>query len=394
MGFIKAFTGSLGGTFADQWKDFYTPRADVPATAALFQAVPQSQNNGRGENYKGNENIISDGSKIVVPEGTALITVQDGQITGIVAEPGGFEFRSNDPNSQSMFAGDGVFGQVIKSTWEKVKFGGQPGSQQLAFYVNLKEIPNNKFGTQGKIRFFDSYLNAQVAIIARGAYSLKITDPLLFVKNIVPVQYLQPNAPVFDFADMNNETGNQLFNEVVNSLQDALSNYSKGKENSIINIQSDQLGFAKSLSEVIENNYQWKATRGLEIVKVAMNEIDYDEKTQELVERVAEADAFTGSRGNTFMQMSAARGIEAAGQNGGGANMAFMGMGMNAAGNMMGALQQQPTTPAQQAAPAQPVQAAPAEDPMTILTEKKKLLDAGLITQEDYDALKAKILGI
>lgn len=25
MGFIQAFKGSLGGTFADQWKDFYGP---------------------------------------------------------------------------------------------------------------------------------------------------------------------------------------------------------------------------------------------------------------------------------------------------------------------------------------------------------------------------------
>ena len=82
MGFIKAFTGAISSTFADQWKDYYVPLADVPSTAAVFQAVPQSQNNGRGENYKGNENIISNGSKIVVPEGTALITLQDGSITG------------------------------------------------------------------------------------------------------------------------------------------------------------------------------------------------------------------------------------------------------------------------------------------------------------------------
>lgn len=39
MGFIKAFTGAFSGTFADQWQDFYMPRQDVPATAALFQAV-------------------------------------------------------------------------------------------------------------------------------------------------------------------------------------------------------------------------------------------------------------------------------------------------------------------------------------------------------------------
>ena len=128
MGFIKAFTGALSGTFADQWKDYYVPRGDVPATAALFQAVPSGTNNGRGENTKGNINIISNGSKIVVPEGTALITLQDGAITGFIAEPGGFEFRSDDPNSKSMFAGDGIIGQLAKSTWDKVKFGGQPGS--------------------------------------------------------------------------------------------------------------------------------------------------------------------------------------------------------------------------------------------------------------------------
>ena len=88
MGFIKAFTGAFSGTFADQWQDFYMPRQDVPATAALFQAVPKGQNAGRGENTKGSENIISNGSKIVVPEGTALITIQDGAITGMIAEPG------------------------------------------------------------------------------------------------------------------------------------------------------------------------------------------------------------------------------------------------------------------------------------------------------------------
>ena len=65
MGFIKAFSGALGGTFADQWKDFYVPRSDVSATAAVFQAVAQGTNANRGENYKGSENIISDGSKII-----------------------------------------------------------------------------------------------------------------------------------------------------------------------------------------------------------------------------------------------------------------------------------------------------------------------------------------
>ncbi len=396
MGFIKAFSGALGGTFADQWKDFYMPRANVSSTAGLFQAVPQSQNNGRGENYKGNENIITNGSKIIVPEGTALITVQDGAITGCIAEPGGFEFRSDDPNSQSMFAGDGIFGQTLKSTWEKVKFGGQPGSQQLAFYVNLKEIPNNKFGTQSEIYWDDAFFGTQVGAVTRGTYTLKIVDPLLFVKNFVPTKYLQPGAPVFDFADMDNDAGNQLFNEVVGTLSAAFSNYTNdpSKGNRISKIQADQIGFAQAMAQAVEDAYQWKSDRGLEIVKTAILAIEYDEDTKKLMKDVKAADALSGARGNAFMQQAAARGIQAAGENGGGSGMAFMGMGMNAAGNMMGAMQQQPTESSYQPAFGQQQPTKEEQDPMTVLSEKKKLLDAGLISQEDYDKLKAQILGL
>lgn len=405
MGFIKAFSGALGGTFADQWKDFYVPRAGVPGTAAVFQAVPQSQNNGRGENYKGNENIISNGSKIVVPEGTALITLQDGQITGLIAEPGGFEFRSDDPNSQSMFAGDGIFGQTIKSTWDKVKFGGQPGSQQLAFYINLKEIPNNKFGTQSEIYWDDAFFGTQVGAVTRGTYTLKIVDPLLFVKNFVPAKYLQPNAPVFDFADMDNDAGSQLFNEVVGSLSAAFSNYTNdpSKGNRMSKIQGDQIGFAQSLSAAVEEGYQWKSDRGLEIVKTAILAIEYDEDTKELMKDVKKADALSGARGNSFMQQAAARGMQAAGENGGGAGMAFMGMGVNAAGGMMGAMQQpnngstyQPAFGGQQqvAQPQAETNVQTAEDPTEKLLNAKKLLDAGAISQEDYDKIKAQTLGL
>lgn len=379
------------------------PRQDVPATAALFQAVPSAQNNGRGENYKGSENIISNGSKIIVPEGTALITIQDGQITGFIAEAGGFEFRSDDPNSQSMFAGDGIFGQTIKSTWEKVKFGGQPGSQQLAFYVNLKEIPNNRFGTQSEIYWDDAFFGTQVGAVTRGTYTLRIVDPLLFVKNFVPAMYLQPNAPVFDFADMDNDAGAQLFNEVVGSLSAAFSNYTNdpSRGNRISKIQGDQIGVAQSLSNAVEEAYQWKSARGLEIVKTAILAIEYDEDTKELMKDVKKADALSGARGNSFMQQAVARGIQASGENGGGSGMAFMGMGMQAASGMMGSMQQGNNPSSYQPAFGQQIQQQQpsqgeqnTQDSTAKLLEMKKLLDAGAITQEDYDKVKAQVLGL
>lgn len=383
MGFIKAFTGSLGGAFADQWKDFYVPMQGVPATAAIFPAVPQGTNAGRGSNTKGSENIITNGSKIVVPENMGLITLQDGEITGYITEPGGFIFTTDDPNAKSMFAGDGILSSTLGQSWERFKFGGQPSSQQLAFYVNLKEIPNNRFGTQSEIYWDDAYLNAQVGAVTRGTYSLKIVDALLFIKNFVPMEYLQPGGKIFDFADMDNDAGEQLFNEVVSSLSAGFSNYTNdpSKGNRITRIQGDQIGFAKSLSQAVEEGYSWKTDRGLEIVKVAIQAIEYDEDTKKLLSDVKKADALSGARGNSFMQQSVARGFQEAGENGGGATgMAFMGMGMNAVGGAMGGLQQ----PVQQ----------PQEDPMEKLKRYKQMLDEGLITQEDYDEQKKRLLGV
>lgn len=399
MGFIKAFSGALGGTFADQWQDYYGPAKGVSATAALFEAVPYGTNAGRGSNTNGSNNIITNGSKIMVPEGLALITVQDGGITGFIAEPGGFEFRSDDANSKSMFSGDGILASTLSTSWERFKFGGIPGSQQLAFYVNLKEIPNNRFGTQSEIYWDDAYLGTQVGAITRGTYTLKIVDPMLFIKNFVPAQYLQPGAKPFDFADMDNDAGTQLFNEVVGTLSAAFSNYTNdpSRGNRISKIQSDQIGFASAMSQAVEDAYQWKSSRGLEIVKTAILAIEYDEDTKELLKKVKEVDALSGARGNAFMQQSVARGIEASGQNGG-AGMAFMGMGMNAAGNMMGSVPAQPNTSTYNPSfggvttnQTQPTKEVSSTDK---LLEAKKLLDAGAITEEDYNKIKAQVLGI
>ncbi len=272
MGFIQAIKGAVGGTLADQWQDFYGPMTGVSPTAAIFPGIPMGTNRGRGENYKGNANVISNGSKIIVPEGTALITVQEGAVTGIITEPGGYIYNNQDINSKSIFAGDGFIDSLVKSSWEKFKFGGIPAANQLVFYVNLKEIPNNKFGTQSEIYWDDAFFGTQVGALTRGTYSLRIIDPILFVKNFVPVKYLTTGGDIFDFQDMDNDASEQLFNEVVSSLSAAFSLYTNdpGKGNRISRIQSDQIGFAQSLSSAVEEGYQWKSTRGLEIVKTAI----------------------------------------------------------------------------------------------------------------------------
>jgi len=382
MGLLQAVKGSIGGALADQWKDFYTVPDGLPATAALFAAVPRGTNAGRGSNTKGSSNIISNGSKIVVPEGYGLLLFQDGRITGLAAEPGGYEWRSDDLNSKSIFAGDDLVGSLVKQSWERFKFGGQPGSQQAAYFVSLKELPDNRFGTQSEIYWDDGFLNTQVGAVTRGSYTLKIVDPILFVKNYVPASYLQGGA-VFDFTDMDNAAAGQLFNEVVGSLAPAFSLYTNdpGKGNRITKLQQDSVGFAKSLSDAVEQAYQWRSDRGLAITKVAIVSIEYDANTKELLKTVQRADALTGSRGNANLQASVAQGIQSAGESGGAAGLVGVGMASGMMG--VGALQQ----PAAPAAPA-------AEDPVAKLKKAKEMLDLGLITPSDYDALKAKTLGL
>lgn len=382
MGLVQAVAGAVGGMFADQWKDFYTVPTGLPSTAALFAAVPQGANAGRGSNTAGSSNIISNGSKIVVPEGYGLLLFQDGKITGFAAEPGGYEWRSDDLNAQSIFAGDGIVSPLIKQSWERFKFGGQPGSQHAAFFVSLKELPDNRFGTQSEIYWDDGFLNTQVGAVTRGSYTLKIVDPILFVKNFVPASYLQPGQ-VFDFTDLDNAAASQLFNEVVGSLAPAFSLYTNdpAKGNRITRLQQDSLGFAKSLSDAVEQGYRWTSDRGLAIIKTAIVSIEYDANTRELLKTVQRADALSGSRGNANLQASVAQGIQSAGETGGAAGLVGVGMasGMLGVGNL-----QQPQAPA---APA-------ADDPVAKLKKAKEMLDLGLITQGDYDALKAKVLGL
>jgi membrane protease subunit (stomatin/prohibitin family) len=447
MGFIEAFKGALGGSFADQWKDFYTIPHGISATAAVFPAAQQTTNAGRGVNAHGSANIITNGSKILVPEGFSLVTLENGAITGFIAEPGGYVFSTDSTYSQSFFAGGGIVASTLKNSWERFKFGGIPGDQQMAFYVNLKEIPGNRFGTQSEIYWDDAYLNAQAGALTRGTYSLKIVDPILFVKGFVPVRYLSEDALVFDFADFENDAASQLFNEVVQSLSAAFSNYTNdpSRERRITRIQGDSIGLALSLSQAVESAYQWQTARGLEIVSVALQAIEYDETTKTLLAEVQKVDALgAGQRGNAFLQQSVARGIEAAGSNpsgGGSVGIGMMGMGLNAAMGAAAGFQQTgtPTTgnpfAAEQTAAAATVAAAATgaavggaattgaaagdanaagnvtgdagatnaasatgaanaavEDPYEKLTKLKGLLDAGVITQEDFDSAKARIL--
>ncbi len=397
MGLVKAAFGAVGGTLGEQWKDFFSVPVGIDATSALFPAVMNGTDAGRGSNVKGSQAVISNGSKIVVPEGYGLLTFQDGELTGFAAEPGGYIWDSDEVYSQSIFAGDRFTTSLISQSWNRFKFGGRPGTQQLALFVSLKELPNNKFGTQSEIYWDDKYLNAQVGVLTRGTYSVTIVDPILFVKQFVPASFLQ-GTNIFDFTDAANAAASQLFAEVVSALSSAFSIYTNdaSKDHRITRIQQDSVGFAASLSRAVDEAYQWKDTRGLTISKATIVAIEYEDATKELLRTVQRADALSGARGNANLQASAAAGIEAAGENAGTAGILGIGIASGSIG-LSGMMQpsEHPTDVGENGRSANmPFAGTDPEDLIARLGKLKYARDAGLITDVEFEAAKNKALGL
>ena len=393
MGLIRAAVGAVGGTLADQWKDYFTVPQDLPPTAAFFPAIARGTNDGRGSDTRASRAIITNGSKIIVPEGCGLLTFQDGELTCVATESGAYIWDSEDPNSQSVFTDSGFGAAIIRQSWERYKFGGRPGSQQLAIFVNLKELPNNKFGTQSPIYWDDAYLNAQVGAITRGTYTLKIVDPILFTKNFLPAPYLQ-NGEIFDFTDPGNAAANQIFPEVVGSLAGAFSLYTndRSKEHRMSKIQQDSVGFAQSLSQVVDQSYQWTTDRGITVAKVAILAIEYDDATRDLLKTVQRADALSGTRGNSNLQASVAAGIESAGEVSG--SVGILGLGVAAGGIGLTNLQQPAGGGSAPTSTTNKQTQLGDGELLARLGQLKGAFDTGLITQDEYDRARAQALGI
>jgi membrane protease subunit (stomatin/prohibitin family) len=126
-----------------------------------------------------------------------------------VTEPGGYTWNTEALDSESIFAGNGFWTPLVKNSWEKFKLGGRPQSEQQAFFVSLQELGNNKFASASEIYWDDKFLNTQAGAVVRGVFSVRLLDPLLFLKTFVPPVYLK-NGRNFDLTDLDNPSAQQL----------------------------------------------------------------------------------------------------------------------------------------------------------------------------------------
>lgn len=323
MGIIKAALNSVGGALADQWLEIIEPD-EMSDTTVFAEGKKARSDSKRSSNKKGTEDIITDGSVIRVYPNQFMILTDGGKVVDYTAEEGYYKVQNN--SAPSLF--NGKFGDSLKESFSRVKFGGVPSGSQKVFYINLQEIKGIKFGTRMPVNYFDSFYNAELFLRAHGTYSIKITDPLLFFREAVP-----RNKNRVDINDINE----QYLNEFLEALQSAINQMSAdGVRISFVASKGREL--SKYMSTILDDD--WKAQRGMEIQSVGIASISYDEESTKLI-NMRNQGAMLGdpSIREGYVQGAVARGIEAAGSNANGSMAGFMGvgMGMNSTGNFMNA---------------------------------------------------------
>lgn len=366
MGIIKAAINAVTGALADTWLEVIesAPMGNndviVPG-----QAVDQK---GRSQNKKGGENLVSNGSIIHVLDNQFMILVDGGKIVDYTATAG--YYKVDNSALPSLF--NGQFGDSIKESFSRIKYGGISSTSQRVFFLNLQEIRGIKFGTQNPVQYFDNFYESELFMRLHGTYSIKITDPFKFYMEVIPREVITNNQK-FTFAMPDIQ---QFNDEFVSELGTAFNQYSAdGFRVSHIASKTKEMG--KYMADALDED--WNQLRGFQVTSVGMQPPAYDEESQKIVtERSKMASQVSylkdAASQQAYMAKSVGEGISGAGNNPGGAAIGFMGMNMaqNMGAGVMGNYMQNPQYGNQQqyAQPQQqqpqpqqqaPQQAAPAQ---------------------------------
>ena len=351
MGLIKAGIGALGGTLADQWKEFFYCDA-LPNDVLMRKG--EKRTSGRSSNTKGNDNIISNGSGIAVADGQCMIIVEQGKIVDICAEPGEYTYdMSTEP---SIFSGS--LGDSVKATFQTIgkrfTYGGDTAKDQRVYYFNTKELIDNKFGTPNPIPFrvVDSKIGLDIDVSVRcsGVYSYKIADPMLFYTNVcgnVEQDYSR------------DELDGQLKTEFISALQPAFGRLSdmELRPNQIVSHNTD---LENAMNAAL--SAKWGELRGLKVVSIALGSVTLPDDDADMIKQAQRTAIMKDPTMAAATLVGAqADAMKAAASNEAGAMTGFMGMGMamNAGGgmnaqNLFAMGQQQQTASAASSAPASP----------------------------------------
>ena len=317
MGLLKALMGSVGGTLADQWKEYFycdSMPEDVLAVKGKKRVSGRSAN-------RENDNIITNGSVIAVADGQAMMIVDQGKVVEFTAEPG--EFTYDASSEPTIFCGDlgtGIM-ETFKTVGKRFTFGGEKAKDQRVYYFNLKELVGSKYGTPNPVPFRvvdrNIGLDWEISVRCFGEYSFHICDPLLFYTNVcgnITEDYTRDRLD------------GQMKTELLTALQPAFARISEmGIRYSSLPAHTMEL--ADILNQVLSK--KWRELRGIEIVSFGVSSIKASEEDEKMLKDMQRTAVFTNpNMAAAYDVMARGDAMKAAASNTAGAATGFMGMGM------------------------------------------------------------------
>lgn len=335
MGLIRALVSATSQSLGDQFKEYVT----CPEIANDVIIQRGEVHHGSG-NPGAQEGIISNGSTIAVPEGMAMMIIDNGKIAEFSAEPGTYTWdTSSEPSIFTGGLGQGIL-NTFKTIGKRFTYGGQPAKDQRVYFINIKNIPGNTFGSQQPETIFDPVYGS-VEITYNGEYAIKVDDPIILVNNVIGAN----PKDTLTFDDIFVVDGlNQLKSKFGQKVSEAISDIMTEQNISFNRIQGKKSEVTDKMNEIL--NDDWKEKYGIIVSDVSLR-INASEEAKEIIREMDRKVAETTRLGEVYSNnmtgtMAAATGeaMKGAATNPNGGMMGFMGMNMaqNAGANMMGAV--------------------------------------------------------
>ena len=328
MGLIKALSNATTTALGDQFKEF----VNCPAIAKNVLIQRGIVNHGEG-NKNPSEGVISNGSTIVVPQGMAMMIIDNGEIKEFTADAGTFYYdTSSEPSIFTGGLGKGII-DTFKTIGKRFTYGGQTAKDQRVYYVNLLTITGNKFGSPQPKKITDEKYG-MLEVTFFGEYAFRVVDPILLVNNVI-------GAHPADTVTYEEIIGTQLQNKFVEQVTQAISVVMRKNKVSFGDIGLYNGDISNEMNTCLDES--WRQNYGLEITDVAIGDINLTDESMAKVNKIDEATIFSNqSLQSGLMASASADAMRNAASNANGAMMGFMGMNMagQAAGNMMNAVNQ------------------------------------------------------
>ena len=298
---------------------------------------------------------IKNGAKLVVREGQAAVFIREGKLADVF-EPGTYTLDSKNLPILSTILG-----------W---KYGFESPFKCEVYFIATRTFTDLKWGTQNPIMMRDADFGV-VRLRAFGSYAIKISEPGVFLKDIVGTDGLFETDQISDYLrDMLLQAFAESLGKAKIPCLDLASNYR-------------ELGGA--LTKEIAADF---ASHGLTLTRFLISNISVPPEVEAALDKRSEMGAVGDL--NRFTQFQVANAIPDAAKQPGG--MAGIGMGLGA-----GAVMGNQMANAMAASTAAPLAAATAsgvagDDIVVKLGQLKKLMDAGLIDAAEFAEKKKDLL--